>query len=328
MATIDINRPGQRNGTGAIDALHIEEIKSEVQGTMDRISVCAPRISMNSLRGTSILGKHAVGKSGLTRLVAGQQVAPNNKTKFGKMTVQVDVTLLAREQLPLLEELQTSYSARVEIGREQGKAHAKHLDQACIIQAIKAGLSTTNRYQLTGDTGHTGGSQVTMSSATAHLDPALMYAGIVDLITAMRKKDVDPVVDGVVLFVDHDVFAGLSLNELLINSEYKTSEGTSIPTMRLKTHGVEVIPSNNFVGGQNITGHLLSTAANGNAFDGDFTKVLACAFSPKAILAAETIALTTDVFFDKLDKNWNIDSWRSYGMGPADVAFSGVILKP
>ena len=74
--------------------------------------------------------------------------------------------------------------------------------------------------------------------------------------------------------------------------------------------------------------HLLSTAENGNAYDGDFTKVVGVAFSPKALLAAETIPLSTDVFFDKMDKVWYIDSWRAFGVAPRDVVHAGLLLKP
>jgi hypothetical protein len=143
----------------------------------------------------------------------------------------------------------------------------------------------------------------------------------------MRKKDVDPVTDGVILGISHDDYATLSMNELLINSEYVTAEGTRIPQMVLKAHGVAVIPSNNFVGGQNIVGHKLSNADNGNAYDGDFTDVLAVAWAPAALMAGETIALQSKVFFDDISKHWFVDAWRSFGVAPSVAAFAGVIKK-
>lgn len=321
-----IVRPGQNNGTGDIDALHIEEFTGMVEGTIARMSVLAPRINVRPLQGTSIMRNDAVGKSTLQKITPGSPI-DGSVSKFGKAVLSVDTTLIARAVLPLLETFQRSFDARQKIALEHGKEMAKQHDQAFFIQAIKAGLLTANTFGLTA-AGHTGGSQVTFTGGSDHLDPALLYAKIVDLLTAMRLKDVDPIMDGVILGVSPTEFATLSMNELLINSEYKTSEGTSIPQMVLKAHGVPVIQSNNFPGGQDIVGNLLSNADNSNAYDGDFTKVSVVAFAPEALMAAETIALQSDVFFDKVTKNWFVDAWRAYGVAPSVAAFAGVVKKP
>lgn len=321
-----IVRPGQANATGDIDALHIEEFTGLVQGTLNRMSVLAPRIPMKSVRGTSILTNFAVGKSTVQKITPGSPI-DGTVNKFGKAQLQIDTTLIARAVLPLLETFQTSYDARSEIAMEHGKEMAKQFDQSFFIQAIKAGQLTANKFGLTA-AGHTGGSQVTLAGASDHLDPAILYSKLVDLLTAMRLKDVDPIMDGVTIAVSPTEFATLTMNELLINSEYKTSEGTSIPSMVLKAHGVQVVQSNNFVGGQNISGHLLSNVDNGNAYDGDFTKVVAVAFAPRALLAGETIALQSKVFWDDISKNWFVDSWRAYGVAPSVAAFAGVLNKP
>lgn len=329
MALVDsytVVRPGQANGAGVVNALHIEEFTGLVEGTIARLSVLAPRVNLKPLRGTSIMRNDAVGKSTLQKIAAGVPI-DGSITKFGKATLTVDTTLIARAVLPLLESFQTQYDSRSEIAGEHGKEMAKQFDQAMFIQAIKAGQLTANRFGLTA-AGHLGASQVTFAGASDHLDPALLYSKIVDLLTAMRLKDVDPIADGVIIGVSPTEYATLSMNELLINGNYKTSEGVSIDQMILKAHGVAVVQSNNFVGGQNIVGNLLSNADNANAYDGDFTKVAAVAFAPKALMAAETIALQSDVFFDKLTKQWFVDAWRAYGVAPSVAPFAGVINKP
>jgi hypothetical protein len=324
--TYTIIRPGQANGTGDIDALHIEEFTGMVEGTIERMSVLAPRISIKPLQGTSVMRNDAVGKSTLQKITPGSPI-DGTVNKFGKATLTVDTTLIARAVLPLLETFQRQFDARQKVATEHGKEMAKQFDQSFFIQAIKAGQLTANTFGLTA-AGHTGGSQVVLGGASDHLDPAILYSKLVDLLTAMRLKDVDPIGDGVVIGVSPTEFATLSMNELLINAEYKTAEGTSIPGMVLKAHGVQVVQSNNFVGGTTVTGHLLSNADNGNAYDGDFSKVVAVAFAPEALMAAETIALTSDVFFDKLTKQWFVDSWRAYGVAPSVAAFAGVLSKP
>jgi hypothetical protein len=321
-----IVRPGQQDGAGSVKALHIEEFTGMVQGTLARMSVCAPRIPVKPVRGTSTITNFAVGKSTIQKITPGQPI-DGTVSKFGKATLTIDTTIIARAVLPLLETFQTSYDARSEIAREHGQELAKQFDESFFIQATKAGQLTANKFGLTA-AGHTGGSQVVMAGASDHLDPALLYSKIVELLTALRLKDVDPINDGVVLAVSPTEFATLTMNELLINGEYKTSEGTSIPGMLLKAHGVSVVQSNNFVGGKTIASHLLSNTDNSNAYDGDFSKVVCTAFSPRALLAGETIPLQSKVWFDDLSKQWFIDSWRSYGVAPSVAAFAGVISKP
>lgn len=321
-----ITRPGQENGTGDPHALHIEEFTGLVQGTLDRMSVCAPRIPVRPVKGTSTITNFAVGKSTLQKITPGQPI-DGTVNKFGKASMVIDTTIIARAVLPLLETFQTSYDARAEIAQEHGKELAKQFDQAFFIQAVKAGLLTANRYGLTA-AGHTGGSQVVMGASGDISDPAALYSKIVDLLTALRLKDVDPLNDGVIIAVGPTEFATLSMNELLIDSTYVTSDGTNIPGMVLKSQGCAIVQSNNFVNGQNISGNLLSNSDNGNAYDGDFTKIVAAAFAPKALMAGETISLQSEIFFDKLSKQWFIDSWRAYGVAPSAAAFAGVVQLP
>lgn len=328
MALDDIftqTRPGQSNATGDVRALVIEEFTGIVEGTLARLSVCAPRIPVRPVRGTSTLTNFAVGKSTIQALTPGTAV-DGSVSKFGKVSMTVDTTIIARAVLPLLETFQVSYDARSEIGREHGQELAKQFDQTFFIQAAKAGGLTANTFGLTA-AGHVGGSQVTFSGASDNSDPAILYSKLVDLLTALRLKDVDPLNDGVIIAMNPTDFATLSLNELLINGEYLTSEGTSVPGMVLKAQGVTVVQSNNFPQTV-ISGHILSNAGNSNAYDGDFSKLVACAFAPKALLAGETIPLQSEVFFDKLQKQWFVDSWRAYGVAPSVAAFAGILSKP
>ena len=324
----DITRPGQANGAGGVRANHLEEFGGLVQGTLERMSVCAPRVPIRSVRGTSVVSNFGVGKSTVSKItVDGSAPQATSQNKFGKTSFVIDTTILARAVLPLLEVFQTSYDSRAEIATEHGKELAKQFDSTFFIQATKAGLLTANKFGLTA-AGHTGGTQITFSGASDHLDPSLLYQSIVDLVTGMQLKDVDPVGDGVIIGVSPTELATLSMAELLINGEYITATGNKVPGLMLKAYGIPVVGSNNFCGGQNISGHLLSNADNSNAYDGDFTKVVATAFAPKALIAGETIPLTSDVFWDKLSKQWFIDSYRAYGVAPSVAAFAGCVLKP
>lgn len=326
-----IVRPGQSNQAGSVSALHLEEFTGMVESTIERKSALKGMIPIRPVKGTSVITNFAVGESTLQKATPGTPI-DGTGTDFAKRTLTVDTVVLARAVLPLLETFQTSYDARKEIGMEHGKKIAKFTDQSFFIQAIKAALFTESTYKNGGASGkpagHFGGSQQTLAAAGDALDPAKLYAAVANLFVRMEEKDVDPRTDDVVIALRPAEFYTLLQNEQLIDGTYKTAEGTSIQAHLLKAYGVPVVSSTNFPAGQTITGHLLSNANNSNAYDGDFSKVVACAFSPRALLAGETIPLTTDVFWDKVTKQWFVDAHMAYGVTPNRAEFAGVILKP
>lgn len=325
--TFNITRPGQTGATGSISDLHIEEYTGVVETTIARKSALTGWLPMRTVKGTSVLQNFAVGESTLQKLVPG--TAPDGTVnKFGKNTVTVDTVVLARSVFPLLETFQTSYDARREVGDEHGRKIAKFRDQTIFIQAIRTALMTSAKHTGVNGAGHGGASQVTAVGATDHLDPAKLYSLIVDLVVKMQQKDVDVASDDVMLAVKPAEFATLAMNEMLINRNYVTSDGTSIDAMVLKTYGLPVIVSNNFPGGEVISGHLMDNVSNGNLYNGDYTKALAVAFAPRSLLAGETIPLTTGVFWDDVYKHWMVDAWMSYAIGPNRPEFSGIIQKP
>jgi hypothetical protein len=322
----NIVRPGQSNQAGSTAALHLEEYTGVVESTIERKSVLKGMIPIRPVRGTSVITNFAVGESTLQKATAGAPI-DGTGTDFAKRTLTIDTVILARAVLPLLETFQTSYDARKEIGMEHGKKIAKFYDQSFFIQAIKAALFTESTYKGSGaagkPAGHFGGSQQTLAAGGDSLDPAKLYAAVANLFVKMEEKDVDPRTDDVMIALRPAEFYTLLQNEQLIDGTYKTSEGTSIQTHMLKAYGVPVVQSNNFPAGQTISSHLLGTA-----YDGDFTKVVAAAFSPRALLAGETIPLTTKVFYDDITKQWFVDAHLAYGVTPNRAEFAGVILKP
>lgn len=326
-STTAITRPGQDGATGAVNALHITEYTGVVHETIARRSVLEPWIQARPVKGTSVIQSFAVGESTLQKVVPG--VTPDGTVnKFGKATLSIDTLVLARSIFPILDEFQTSYNARAHVGREHGKKIAKFKDQSFFIQAIKAALATDTKYTGVSGAGHTGGNRVTLASANDRLDPAKLYAYLVDLFVLFEKKDIDPRTEDAIVVVRPDEYALLEQNELLIDRNYVTSDGNSVQVAALKTRGVPVVSSNNAPLLQTISGHLLSNTDNGNAYDGDFTKVLASVFCPPALLAGETIPLTTAVFWDEKSKMWFVDAHLSYGVTFDRADHAGAILLP
>lgn len=323
-----VTRPNQQLGAGDPLALVIEEFAGIVEGTVQRRSATEGWLPVKKVTGTATLSKDAIGESTLGKVVPG--VTPDGTThQFSKNSVTIDTLCYARSTLPLLDSFQTKYDVRKEIGMEHGKKIAKFKDTAFLVQGIKAALATESLYGALP--GHFGGSQETLAAAADATDPAKLYAAFSRLFAQMEEKDVDPIMDNTVIFVRPTIFYALLEAEQVINGEYLTSEGTSVKGHIFKAWGVPVMSTANLPNGV-----ILTTDDSGNSvgkllganYAGDFSKVTALAMSPKAVLAGETISLTSDVFYDKLSKSWYVDAHLSFAATPDRAEYAGVILLP
>lgn len=333
--TFNVTYPNAQNGVDTTyddkHALLIEEFTGMVEGTIQRRSVMQGMVPVRKVTGTATFTNHAVGESTLQKVTPGQKL-DGIKSDFAKHSVTVDTVIAAREVFPLLDVFQTQMDVRREVATEQGKKIAKFWDQAFFIQAIKAALLTESAYSNGSSgkpAGHFGGSQETLAAAGDLTDPAKLYAALARLFVKMENKDVDPRNDDVMVVVKPEQYYTLIQAEQLVNTEYVTAAGNKInDAWVLKTYGVPVFASNNLPAGLNISGHLLSNSGNGNAYDGNFTKLGALAFSARAIMAGETIPLTGDIFYDKLYKSWFVDSHLAFAVGPNRAEYAGVIMLP
>lgn len=331
LNSANVSFPNAKNGVDLTQAdrlaLVIEEFTGMVEGTINRRSVLADHIPVRAVKGTATFTNHAVGKSTLQKVVPG--VAPDGiKSDFSKTSVTIDTVIAAREFFPMLDVFQTQMDTRMEVANEQGKEIAKFKDQAFLIQAIKAARLADSAYSggVAGKpSGHAGGTVKTLPTLADAQDPAKLYAKLLETLAAMELKDVDPRNDDVVIVVRPDFYTVLIQAEQLVNIQYTTAAGNKVNDgWVLKTAGVPVLSSNNLPN-TNITGHFLSNTFNGNAYDGDFTKTVAAIFSPRAIMAGETIPVTSDVFFDKLMLSWCVQSYLSFAVGPNRAEYAAEI---
>lgn len=329
IPSTQLTRPGQLDQTGDIMATAVTEYSETVQHTIERRSALSGFITPRTVRGTNSIGNFGFGKSEIGVVTPGEAPAAT-KNDVGKVTLTIDTVVYTRHALPLLETFQTSYDARVELGVEDGIEMAKFWDQAFFIQAAKASLLSDSAYSAVANKpdGWKGGSIETLAAAGDATDPAKLYQAFSNLFVKMEEKDVVPRMDDVMIAVKPAQFYALQDAEQIINVNYVTARGTvleGVPVM--KAYGCPIVSSNN-IPSTNITGHKLSTAGNGNAYNGDFSKLVGVAFSPKALLAGETIPLESDVFYDKIYKSWFVDSHCSFGVTPDRAEFAGSIWLP
>lgn len=328
LDVFNVVRPNSKLGGSDPLELIIEEFAGIVEGTIQRRSVTEGWLPIRKVTGTATVSKDAIGESQLGVVVPG--VTPDGTAnQFSKTSVTVDTLVYARSTLPLLDSFQTKYDVRKEIGNEHGKKIAKFKDTAFLVQGIKAAMATESPY---GNLpGHSGGTRVTLNAIGDATDPARLYSAFARLFAALEEKDVDPINDDLVIFVRPTVFYTLLEAEQVINGQYLTSDGTKVEGHIFKAWGVPVVST------ANLPNSVVSTSDNsgnsvarlmGTNYAGDFSKLVALVVSPKAILAGETIGLTSDVFYDKISKSWFVDAHLSFAATPDRTEYAGAILLP
>jgi hypothetical protein len=332
LSVTNINRPGANLQVGnnnqigksptASDptALHIEQYTGVVEGTIARKSVINGYIPVQPVKGTSTISAFRVGESTLQKLVPGTE-PDGSVNQASKVKLTVDTVVLARNMMPMIDDFQNSYDARAQVGMEHGKKISKFYDQSFIIQALKAAAIT----DMSGyPSGWAPGTVKTFATAGQEQDPAALEDMFGNLFADMEAKDVDPQGDDLICVAHPWVYYTLLKNDRLVDRTFITSEGTTIKTKEIEAFGVPIYRSNNVPKGV-VANHFLSNAGNANAYDGDFTGTIASVFSPRALLAGETIPLTTDVFWDAKSKMWYVDAYLSFGVTPNNPAFAGAI---
>lgn len=323
-----LTRPGQVLQAGDTWALHMAEFGGNVEHALAENSVLANWLPKRSVQGTSIVQNYGMGRTKIGVLKPGE-APPAGGADFAKATLEIDTTVIARDVVPMLDVFQTQYDARAELATSHGEEMAEFIDQSYFIMAAKAAMQTLSTFASGGSNpdGHAGGTTFTFANAGDINDPSKVYSAISELETRMVKKRVDITKGDFIIALTPDVYKSLRDADQIVNGTYKTADGTTMEGMIFKAYGCPVVRSNNLPT-TNITGHHLSTARNGNAYDGDFSKLAGLIMSPKSLLAGETIPLQSHMWFDDTYKHWVMDSWTAYGVTPYRAEFAGALLLP
>jgi len=300
------------------DSTHLSEFVTadmidQYGGTVDsqfaKKSIMRQFVPVKPVRGTDTLINRRVGKTTLQAITPG--VRPEvTQTKFGKASVTVDTLILARDNRSQLNEFQTDFNARQELGMDHGKEIAKFFDEAfLIIGSLSALLSAPSNL----NSAFAAGKTTALTAAGDETDSDKLYTAIEGIIVEMQTDDMDT--DECAIFVNPTQYVVLLNNQKLIDRDFSSDNGDFADGKFKTLLGVPVVMTNRLPDGTAIT-HKLSNAANSNAYDmtAAQAQVSALILHPKALLAGETIPLASDVFFDKVERSWFIDSFLAFGV--------------
>ena len=328
--TGDLTRPGHqfKQDTGVVNPLHIEEYGGEVETQFIKSSIMRQYINVKPVRGTDTVTNDRMGTTSLQAVTPGVRPEPG-QVDFDNVSVRVDTIILARNNVHLLDDFQAHYNVRAELGQDHGKILGRFFDEAICIQGLKAAMIVDG--DGTGGTtrlpeGWYGGTQIDLDNAGDELDPDKLQRAIEDLCQSIEENDVD--LDGAAIFMNPEQYYVLLRNDKLISTDYSTGNGNYAQGTILRSCGIPIIKTNRLPQ-EAVTDHELSNSANNNAYDVSAAEanVVCLMMMPKALLAGETIPLTSKVYYSDIELQWFIDSYLAFGATPNRAEHAGAVFK-
>jgi hypothetical protein len=312
-------------------SLLMEQYGGEVESQFKKTSIMRQYAKVRPVRGTNVITNNRVGRTTLKALTAGVR-PPAETTPFGKVSLTVDTVVLARDNRAMLNEFQTHFDARMELAQDHGKEIGFFFDQAFIIMGIKGskaaaptlGDGTASKQSIGA------GKNVELTTIGDESDPDKLYDAIKGIIVSMEEEEIP--VEELVVFVRPTEFGTLHDNNKLTSSDYSSDNGDYAKATLYKIYGARIVKTAR-IPTQAIENHFLSNADNGNAYDVSGTgskadaKAVAVILHPKSLMAGETIPLTSDVWFNREEKQWFIDSFLAFGVTVNRPDCCGAVFK-
>jgi hypothetical protein len=307
--------------------LLLDQYGGEVESQFKKSAIMRQYAKVRPVRGTDTIVNNRVGRTTLKALTPG--VRPQgDATPFGKVSLTVDTVVLARDNRSMLNDLQTHFDARMELAQDHGKELGFFFDQAFIIMGIKGSVAAapvlgdgTASKQSVG-----AGKNATLATALDELDPDKLYKAITGIIVAMEEEEIP--VDELVVFVRPTQFQVLLQNNKLLSRDFAAGNGDYAKGMIYEIGGARIVKTAR-IPTSAINGHYLSNADNSNAYDVSATqaKAVAVILHPKSLMAGETIPLTSDIWFNREEKQWFIDSFLAFGVTVNRPDVCGAVFK-
>ena len=340
-------RDGHQGGidSGNVNPLYIEQYGGEVEHRILKESFMRQFFKFKSVRGTDTVTNDRMGHTALQKVSRGVRPTDSSPT-FDNISVKVDTIVLARTNQFLLDDFLAHLDVRKEVGMEHGRTIGKFFDEAFIIQGIKAAQITNQdptgkklggwlggvggyaEIIRTAPEGFQGATPIMLDAANDESDSDKLVRAIQDMCQGIAEKDVE-LSDGVVLVRPAEYYT-LLRNDKLLDRDFSGMNGDYAKGQVLQANGARIQVTNRFPkAGDDAVTHFLSNAGNGNAYDtsADDIECIALFLQPKALLAGETIPLTSKVYYSDIELQWFIDSYLAFGVTPNRAEMAAGIFK-
>jgi len=321
--------PMSQNFSADKFALTIEKFDARVHETMQAMSVLDGVFEFRPLVGTDTMSNNVMGNPTLQKVEAG--VEPLGKTiEIGKQIVQVKTPIIARVVEAMLPAIQSHLDLKSRTPANFGKRIAKAIDEVLFVQIVKSALYDSGAALGTGGI-LPKGQIVTLANANDETDPDDLTAALYELAQKFAEGEIE-MFDGRLYMAPAQYFTLLK-NEDLLDRDINKENGSFAHAAIHTVSGMEIVMTNRISQAADTVASPVKTdsvaALYGAAYETSAAEAKAVALfaTPESIMVAQSIPLTSDVYWDKRLLTWFIDSYLAIGAAPDRTDVNGAIFK-
>lgn len=307
------------SASGEVDSLLIEKFNGKVNEQYLQGENLLGYFDVQTVTGTNTVSNKYIGETELQVLAPGQ--SPNaTGTQTDKNQVVIDTTVIARNTVAMLHDVQGDIdSVKPKLAKNQTKQLKKMEDQMAVQQLLLGGIANTEAKRLKPRVkGHGFSINVEVAEDVALESPQYVMAAIEYALEQQVEQEVD--ISDVAILMPWKHFNTLRDMDRIVDKNYVISQsGQTINGFVLSSFNCPVIPSNRFPKYDAAAGHhLLSNEDNGYRYDAtaEMNGAIAVLFTADALLVGRTIDITGDIFWEKKEKTFYIDTYLAEGAIP------------
>ncbi len=329
------------SASGEASSLAIEKYNGQVKRAYSTDPSMMQYFDLQMVEGTNVISNKYLGTTEVQALAAGKDVRGSG-TEFDKNSLVIDTTIIARNVVSLLDDVQDDINTKGKLAEEQVRA-LKNLENRMLIQQGLYGAisNTETKRGKPRVKGHGFSIIKGIKEADAQQLPLKLMAGIEFIIEEQMIQDVDPSM--LTIFMPWPEFNCLRDADRIVDARYNTASGSTITGFVLKSFNVPVVPTNHFpnksrdhtnIDGEDQEHHILSSASNNYRYDiktgtngEDQEKCAALIIGREGLLVGRSINLTGEIWWNQGNKSWYIDSYMSEGAIPDRWEHLSALMK-
>lgn len=318
-------------------ALTIEKFEGTVHETMQMKSTLEGQYTFMPLVGTDTMSNNVMGNPTLQAVAPGVEPLGGD-IAVGKMIVQVKTPIIARVTTPMLADVQTHLDIKGKTPGNFGKRIAKSIDEVLFVQIVKSALYDHPDAPAGGANSAEGsggilpqGTIQTLTAAGDELDTAKLTAAIYAVNQGLYEKDVE--VDDGFLYMAPAQYFTLLKNKDLLNTDFNKPNGSYAHSAVDVASGMPVVMTNRISQAADTVASPAFTDSTAALYGANYetsaaeAKAVALYANGDSIMVAQSIPLTSDVYWDKRLLTWFIDAYMAIGAAPNRTDVNGAIFK-
>lgn len=307
------------SASGEVDSLLIEKFNGKVNEQYLKGENILSYFDVQTVTGTNTVSNKYLGETELQVLAPGQ--SPNaTPTQADKNQLVIDTTVIARNTVAHIHDVQGDIdSLKPKLAMNQAKQLKRLEDQMAIQQMLLGGIANTkDKRKKPRVKGHGFSINVNVTESEALANPQYVMAAVEYALEQQLEQEVD--ISDVAILMPWKFFNALRDADRIVDKTYNISQsGATINGFVLSSYNCPVIPSNRFpTFAQRQAHHLLSNEDNGYRYDpiAEMNGAVAVLFTADALLVGRTIEVTGDIFYEKKEKTYYIDTFMAEGAIP------------